>query len=97
MAAPVSLDAETVRRLMHTSSAVLCNTKGAREGKKRKRGRETKAAKRGGKGQDWMHRTGWMMKCSVVFVWHVGQFRSTSAGLNFSHLLVEASCSVLLI
>lgn len=48
MAAPASLDAQTVGRLMHTSSDVLCSTKGAREGRKRKRGRETKAVEERG-------------------------------------------------
>lgn len=40
MAALASLDAETARRLMHTSSDVLCSTEGAGEG----RGRETQGS-----------------------------------------------------
>lgn len=57
MGALVSLDAETVRRLMHTSSDVLCSTKGGREGMKRERDRGIRAAKREGTGHGLMHRT----------------------------------------
>ena len=55
MGALVSLDAETVRRLMHTSSDVLCSKKGDREGMKRKRDRGIRAAKRESTGHGWMH------------------------------------------
>ena len=67
----------------------------------RGRGRDTGAAKREGKGQIWMRHTGcgavdeiqWM-KFSVAIGWHLGQSRSTLAGLNLFHLPAEAGCSV---